>query len=125
MSSVVDSAFAAAHESVSEMRQGVASTEVALGVADRALGLSEHLLDEADKGLDVLERGVDTSAHVVKIALVGAGIVLAVGAGLALARKRGRVKSQAAAVDYGAYAGGGENGSGVTGADDSAAANPA
>lgn len=121
MSSVVDAAFTSAHESVSEMRQGVASAEVALGVADRALGVSEHLLDEADKGLDVLERGVDTSAHIVKIALVGAGIVLAVGAGLALARKRGRGKADVATEAYYAYPGDG----GTTGADDSAAANPA
>lgn len=119
MSSVVDSAFTAAHESVSEMRQGVASTEVALGVADRALGLSEHLLDEADKGLDVLEHGVDASAHAVKIALIGAGIVLAVGAGLALARKRGRRAGSDYDAGY-AYPDGGD-----IGAEDSAAANPA
>lgn len=118
MSSVVDSAFAAAHDSLSEMRQGVASTEVALGVADRALGLSEHLLDEADKGLDVLEHGVDASAHVVKIALVGAGIALAVGAGLVLARRRLRT-APGDGVDY-AYPVGGD-----TGAEDNAAANPA
>lgn len=121
MSSVVDSAFAAAHESVSEMRQGVASTEVALGIADRALGLSERLLDDADRGLDVMEHGVEASGHLVKIALVGAGIVLAVGAGVVLARRRGRgAETYDVVVDtYVPAEGGG------TGAEANAAANPA
>jgi hypothetical protein len=117
MSSVVDSAFTAAHESVAEMRQGVASTEVALGVADRALGLSERLLNDADKGLDVLEQGVDTSTHAVKIALIGAGIVIAVGAGVVFARRRNR--TLASTDPYYAYPGG------ETGAEESAEANPA
>lgn len=120
MSSIVDSTFAAAHEGLAEMRQGVESTEVALGVADRALGLSERLLDEADKGLDVLEQGVDTSAHVVKIALVGAGIVLAVGVGMALSRRRGRKGAEGTEGYPYPYTVGGD-----VGAEDSAATNPA
>lgn len=91
MARVVDSAFAAAHHGIDEMREGVASTEVALGVADRALEASDHLLDRADKGLELAQEGVDATSHLLKIVLVGAGVAVAVGVGVIAARRaRGR-----------------------------------
>lgn len=117
MARVVDSAFAAAHHGIDEMREGVASTEVALGVADRALAASDQLLDRADRGLELAQEGVDAGSHLLKVVLIGAGVAVAVGIGV-IAARRARGGNEATEVYYAGNPGG-------AGESDNAEANPA
>jgi len=102
-----ESLFDKAHETVGEMRSGVASAEVALGVADRALATSDHVLEDADLSIDLVERGLDTGGRVLKVVVVSAGIAIALGAGLLLAR---RVRSKGTQHSAGGQQSGGPSG---------------
>lgn len=100
MASRIDAAFAHAHEGVDEVRKGVASTEVALGVADRALNTSDTILDDADKGLDVLQKGVTAGWRGTKIGVGLAAVALLTGIGLGAAIAIRRRASRAATPQF-------------------------
>lgn len=95
MGQALDAAFKSAHEGIDEVRQGVASTEVALGVADEALNASDALLARADHGLDIAAEGLGKAGHVARVAALGLGVVAAVGAGVLLAKRRKAAHSAA------------------------------
>lgn len=100
MASRIDAAFAHAHEGVDEVRKGVASGEVALGVADRAFTVSDNLLGDADKGLDVLQKGVEAGWRGTKIGVGLAAVALLTGIGIGAAIAVRRRAARAAAPQF-------------------------
>lgn len=93
MGHALDSVVNSAHEGIAEVRQGVASTEVALGVADEALNASDVLLVKADHGVDIAAEGIGKIGHFARLAVLGIGIAVAVGSGVMIARRRRAAQS--------------------------------
>jgi hypothetical protein len=88
MGRAMNAVVSSAHEGIEEVRQGVASTEVALGVADEALNASDALLARADQGIDAAAARLGKAAHLGRAAVLGLGIAVAVGSGIMLAKRR-------------------------------------
>lgn len=88
MGQALDAVVSSAHEGIEEVRQGVASTEVALGVANEALNASDALLERADHGVDIAAEGLGKVGQIARVAALGLGIAVAVGSGIMLAKRR-------------------------------------